>query len=312
VLVLSGGEPLLRPDIFDVARRARALGFYVALSSNGTLIDDTHIAAIAACEFDYVGISLDGLPATHDLFRQREGAFAAALRGLRLCRAHGLKTGMRTTLTRQNAPELPALLALAEREGIERFYLSHLNYAGRGDKNKRDDAQHRMTRQAMEQLFETALAAHRQGQERDFTTGNNDADGVYFLHWTRRRFPDAAPHIEAKLRQWGGNASGLNVANIDNLGNVHPDTMWRQHTFGNVRERSFGDLWRDLSDPLLVKLKQHPRAVQGRCGTCHYLDVCNGNTRIRALQSSGELWAEDPGCYLTDEEISPPEFVRDE
>ena len=302
-LILSGGEPLLRPDIFDIARRARAMDFHVSLSSNGVLIDESNIETIADCDFDYVGISLDGLPETHDRFRQREGAFAASLNGLRLCQAHGLKTGVRTTLTRQNAHELPALLELAEREGIGRFYLSHLNYAGRGDKNRRDDAHHRMTREAMELLFETALEIRRRGLDKDFTTGNNDADGVYFLHWTRRRFPEAAAHIEAKLRQWGGNATGINVANIDNLGNVHPDTMWWSHTLGNVRDRPFSDIWRDTSDPLMAGLKRRPREVGGRCGRCRHFDICNGNTRIRALQLFNDAWAEDPGCYLTDEEI---------
>ena len=303
-IILSGGEPLLRADIFDIGWRARNLGFHVALSTNGTLVDERNIAAIAACGFDYVGISLDGLNATHDRFRQREGAFAVSLYGLRLCRAHNLKTGLRYTLTAQNAHDLPALLELAERENIARFYLSHLNYAGRGGKNRLEDAHVQRTREAMDLLYETALKARQQGRAWECTTGNNDADGVYFLHWTRRRFPEAADHIEAKLRQWGGNASGVNVANIDNLGNVHPDTMWWSHTLGNVRQRPFSNIWQDISDPLLAGLKRHPRAVGGRCGACPYLDICNGNTRTRALQQFNDAWAEDPGCYLTDEEIS--------
>jgi heme d1 biosynthesis radical SAM protein NirJ len=302
-LILSGGEPLLHPDIFTLARRARALGFYVALSSNGTLIDATNIDAIAACGFDYVGISLDGIAATHDRFRRQAGAFTASLKGLRLCRERALKVGVRYTMTQDNAHDLPALLDLVDREGIDRFYFSHLNYAGRGNKNRKDDAHQQLTRRAMELLFETCLDHFRRGAQKDFTTGNNDADGVYFLHWVRRRFPAAARHIEAGLHQWGGNASGVNVANIDNLGEVHPDTMWWSHKLGNVRDRSFTAIWNNLSDPLLAGLKQHPRAVGGRCGTCRYLGICNGNTRIRAQQLSGDVWAEDPGCYLTDEEI---------
>lgn len=303
VLILSGGEPLLRPEIFEIAQRAKKMGFYVGLSSNGTLIDTRNIDAIAACDFNYVGISLDGIEATHDRFRRSQGAFAAALNGMRLCRDRGLKVGARFTMTQDNAHDLPALLRLIEEEGIARFYFSHLNYAGRGNKNRRDDAHYRMTREAMDLLFETCLAARQKGQPREFTTGNNDADGVYFLHWVRRRFPGSAAHIEAKLRQWGGNASGLNVANIDNLGNVHPDTMWWHYTIGNVRERPFSELWSDLSDPLLAELRQRPRPVKGRCGQCAWKEICNGNTRVRAQQLTGDLWAEDPGCYLDDEEI---------
>ncbi|RIX44730.1 MAG: heme d1 biosynthesis radical SAM protein NirJ [Rhodocyclales bacterium GT-UBC] len=304
VLILSGGEPLLRPDIYSIANRARRQGFYVGLSSNGTLINADNIEHIAACDFNYVGVSLDGIGATHDRFRRLDGAFEASLRGIRLCRDLGVKIGVRYTMTQDNAADLPALLKLVEDEGIDRFYFSHLNYAGRGNKNRKDDAQHQLTRQAMDLLFDTCWDYRQRGLVKEFTTGNNDADGVYFLHWVRRRFPDKAAHVEAKLRQWGGNSSGVNVANIDNLGNVHPDTMWWHHTLGNVKERPFSQIWPDTSDALMAGLKQHPRAVQGRCGSCNYLPVCNGNTRVRALQLTGDPWAEDPGCYLSDEEIA--------
>lgn len=304
VLILSGGEPLLRPDIYDIAKRAKAKGFYVGLSSNGTLIDENNIAKIAECDFNYVGVSLDGIRETHDKFRRLDGAFEASLKGIRLCRDLGLKIGVRFTMTQDNAHDLPALLKLVEDEGIDRFYFSHLNYAGRGNKNRKDDAQHQLTRWAMDLLFDTCWDYQQRGLEKEFTTGNNDADGVYFLHWVRRRFPDRAAHVEAKLRQWGGNSSGVNVANIDNLGNVHPDTMWWHHTLGNVKDRPFSQIWPDTSDALMAGLKRHPRAVEGRCATCAYLEVCNGNTRVRAQQLTGNPWAEDPGCYLSDEEIA--------
>ncbi len=303
-LILSGGEPLLRPDFFDIARRSKDLGFYTALSSNGTLIDERMMEKIIPIDFGYVGISLDGLGKTHDKFRRMDGAFDLSLKALRLCREAGLKVGVRFTLTQDNFADLPGLLQLVEDEGIDRFYFSHLNYAGRGNKNRKDDAHHRMTREAMDLLFDTCWGHQERGVQKEFTTGNNDADGVYLLHWVRRRFPGQAGHIEAKLRQWGGNASGVNVANIDNLGNVHPDTMWWHHTLGNVRERPFSAIWPDTSDPLMAGLKQHPRPVKGRCAGCAHLGICNGNTRVRAQQLTGDPWAEDPGCYLTDEEIS--------
>ena len=303
VLILSGGEPLLHPDIYAIAKRAKAMGFYVGLSSNGTLITRENIARIAECDFNYVGVSLDGIRETHDNFRQQAGAFEKSLHGIRLCRDLGLKIGVRFTMTQDNAHDLPALLRLVEDEGIDRFYFSHLNYAGRGNKNRKDDARHQLTRWAMDLLFETCLQYRQRGLDKEFTTGNNDADGVYFLHWVRRRFPAQASHIEAKLRQWGGNSSGVNVANIDNLGNVHPDTMWWHHTLGNVKTRPFSQIWSDTSDALMAGLKQYPRPVQGRCGSCASLPICNGNTRVRAQQLTGDAWAEDPGCYLSDEEI---------
>jgi len=303
VLILSGGEPLLRADLFEIAARARALGFYTGLSSNGTLIDDAMAGRIAAVGFDYVGISLDGIAATHDRFRRLAGAFDRSLRAVRLCRDLGIKVGVRYTMTEDNAADLPALLRLLDDEQIDKFYFSHLNYAGRGNKNRVDDAHHRTTRWAMDLLFEAAWDHARRGIGKEFVTGNNDADGVYLLLWVRERFPALAAHIEALLVAWGGNASGVNVANIDNEGNVHPDTMWWHHGLGNVRQRPFSVIWQDLSDPLMAGLKQNPRPVTGRCGTCRHLAICNGNTRVRAQQLTGDAWAEDPGCYLSDEEI---------
>ncbi len=303
-LILSGGEPLMRPDLFDITARAKALGFYVALSSNGTLIDEATADRIAEAGYDYVGVSLDGIGATHDRFRRREGAFGEALGGLRLCRDRGVKVGLRLTLTRDNAPELPAVLRLMGDEGIDRFYLSHLNYAGRGNRNRGEDALHALTRAAMDLLFETALEDAQQGRAREYVSGNNDADGVYLLLWAHRQFPDRVDALRKQLVAWGGNASGMNVANIDNRGHVHPDTMWWHHDLGSVRERPFSAIWNDTTDPLMAGLKRRPRPVTGRCADCAHLDICNGNTRVRAFQLGGDWWAEDPGCYLTDNEIA--------
>ncbi len=303
VLILSGGEPLLRPDIFDISRRAKEMGFYVALSSNGTLISEDNIEAIAAIGYDYVGISLDGIRETHDRFRRLDGAFERSMKGVRLCQSLGIKVGIRYTMTEDNAHDLPALLSLMAAERLDKFYFSHLNYAGRGNKNRADDALHLTTRRAMELIFEQAWLDAVKGGNREFVTGNNDADGVFLLHWVRRRLPHLEAHIRARLLQWGGNASGENVANIDNLGNVHPDTMWWHVNLGNVKERPFSAIWSDLSHPLMAGLKARPRQVGGRCGQCRHFAICNGNTRVRAHQLTGDAWAEDPGCYLIDEEI---------
>ncbi|AEG02356.1 heme d1 biosynthesis radical SAM protein NirJ [Methylomonas methanica] len=303
VLILSGGEPLLHPDIFVISQRARDMGFYVALSSNGTLINENNIEHIAAIDYQYIGVSLDGMREAHDKFRQKQGSFDASLAGIRLCREHGIKAGVRFTLTQDNAHDFDTLLQLMDDEDIDKFYLSHLNYGGRGNKNRKDDAAFQLTRQVMDKLFEKSLQWERQGLHREVVTGNNDADAVYFLHWVTRRFPEQAEHMQAKLQQWGGNASGVNVANIDNLGNVHPDTFWWHYGLGNVRQRPFSEIWRDVSDPLMAGLKASPRPLKGRCGSCGYQAICNGNTRVRAHQISGDFWAEDPGCYLADEEI---------
>ena len=304
VLILSGGEPLLHPNIFDISRRAKDMGFYVALSTNGTKISEANIDEIADINYQYIGVSLDGIKDTHDRFRRVQGSFDQALHGIRLCLEKDIKVGLRFTLTQDNAQDFPALLQLMDDHNIDKFYLSHLNYGGRGNKNRKDDAHFAMTRTAMDVLFETSYDWLKAGKDREFVTGNNDADAVYFLHWVARHFPDKTEHIKAKLEQWGGNASGVNVANIDNLGNVHPDTFWWHYELGNVKERPFSEIWLDTGDPLMAGLKQHPRPLEGRCARCRYQEICNGNTRVRAAQTTGNFWAEDPGCYLSDAEIA--------
>ena len=303
-LILSGGEPLLRPDIFEIAALAKGFGFYAGLSSNGTLIDKPMAKKIADSGFDYVGVSLDGIGPVHDAFRRKEGAFDASLAGVRFLAEMGVKAGLRFTMTEANADQLPAMLELVRREGASKFYFSHLNYAGRGNTNRAGDAVMQTTRRAMDLLFDEALADAQAGNDRDWVTGNNDADGAYFLLWAKQRFPDRAEALQKKLEAWGGNASGQNVANIDNLGEVHPDTMWWHYNLGNVRKRPFSQIWADVSYPLMAGLKQHPRPVTGRCADCRFLSICNGNTRTRAHRVTGDFWAEDPGCYLTDEEIA--------
>lgn len=302
-LILSGGEPLSRFDFFQLAERARALDFrHLSLSTNGTRVAE-HIDRIAGLEFDYVGISLDGIGAMNDWFRGQDGAFAAALAGVRACKARGVKVGLRFTITEDNATMLPDMLDLCDSEGVDKFYLSHLVYAGRGDKHRGEDTEHRRTRHALDLLIDRAWVAVAEDQPLEIVTGNNDADAVYFLNWVSRNFDaEKAAHVADHLRAWGGNSSGLGVANIDPLGRVHPDTYWSDYTVGSVKDTPFSALWTG-ADPMLATLRQRPRPLKGRCGACAFKDICGGNTRIRALQVSGDPWAEDPACYLDAAEI---------
>jgi heme d1 biosynthesis radical SAM protein NirJ len=303
VLILSGGEPLLRPDIFELSKRAKDKGFYVGLSTNGTLINEDNIADIAAMDYDYVGISIDGVRETHDKFRRKQGAFDASMHAIRLCREAGIKVGMRFTPTQDNARELPLLLDIMREEQVDKLYVSHLNYGGRGNRNRRSDVVHQTTRWVMDLLFERCWEDIRAGRQTEYVTGNNDADGVYLLHWVKRNRPEQYDYMVKRLTQWGGNSSGVNIANIDNLGNVHPDTFWWNYNLGNVRERPFSEIWQDRSDPLMDGLKRSPRPLKGRCRVCKYQAVCGGNTRVRAFQLTGDPWWEDPACYLDDEEL---------
>lgn len=303
-LILSGGEPLLRHDIFELAHEAKRRGMYLGLSTNGTLIDEHNIDKIAAVGFNYVGISIDGMREAHDIFRQKQGAFDASIKGVELCQQAGIKVGLRFTPTLDNKDDFYQLLDLMERYDIDKFYLSHLNYSGRGKRNRKRDAYHQHSRDIMNTVFERALAAIEQGEQREFVTGNNDADGVYLLQWAQGRFPaDRVKRLQQRLENWGGNSTGVNIANIDNLGNVHPDTFWWDYSIGNVKEQAFSEIWTHTQDPLMQGLRQSPRPLKGRCGRCDYKRICNGNTRVRAKAISDDYWAEDPGCYLTNEEL---------
>ncbi|WP_237885516.1 heme d1 biosynthesis radical SAM protein NirJ [Pseudomonas sp. PGPR40] len=308
VLILSGGEPLLRDDLFELSAYARTKGFFVALSTNGTLITEQNITHIRAANFDYVGISIDGLEATHDAFRQLKGSFASSMRAIRLCREQGIRVGLRTTLTQENHQQLPQLLALMREYDVQKFYLSHLNYSGRGKRSRQLDARQQMSREAMTLIFERAWEDIQHGRDSDFVSGNNDADAILLLQWVGLHLPEYYRRLEHMLRAWGGNASGSGIANIDNTGEVHPDTYWWQHSVGNVRHTPFRTLWLDRPDALLQQLRVHPRAVGGRCGQCRWLNICNGNTRTRAW-AEGDLWGQDPGCHLSDEEIGMPPLM---
>ncbi len=312
MLILSGGEPLLRPDIFEVSHYAKELGFMLSLSTNGTLIDTSNIDRIEAADYDYVGISLDGIGETHDRFRQKQGSFAASLRGIELCKQRGIKVGIRFTLTLDNYKDLPGLLEVMEKYDVDKFYLSHLNYSGRGLRHKKSDVYHALSREALEMLFERSRREVEAGIEREYVTGNNDADGVFLLQWARQHFPQQVDALNQRLQRWGGNSTGINVANIDNLGTVHPDTFWWDYPLGNVRERPFSEIWSQPNDDFMHGLRQQPRPLKGRCGECMQRAICGGNTRVRAYQMTGDFWAEDPACYLSDEEIGlPPQRMAD-
>lgn len=303
-LILSGGEPLSRPDTLDIAKRSKAHGLYTALSSNGTPIVGDMADKVANIGFDYVGISLDGIGRTNDWFRGKDGAFDAALAGVRACKERGIKVGLRFTLTSDNAGELPELLSLAESEGVEKFYLSHLVYAGRGNKHRGDDTDWSVTRAAVDMLIDHAWMAAKRGDPLEIVTGNNDADAVLLLRWASLvAAPERVAHVKEHLEAWGGNSSGLGVANIDSQGVVHPDTYWSDYAVDSVRNRSFSEIWSDESEPMLRALRTRPRPLKGRCGACADKAVCGGNTRIRALQLTGDPWAADPACYLSDVEI---------
>ena len=303
VILFSGGEPLLRKDLFELASFAREQGVRVVLSTNGTLITGKVAREISNIGFAEVGISLDGIGANNDRFRGKKGAFQAALKGIRNCVALGLRVSLRLTITRFNYQEIPAIFRLIEEEGIDRVCFYHLAYSGRGGSLQKEDISHSQTRSVVDVICEHTLDLHHRGLSKEVLTVGNHADAVYLYLKLREQDSQRANKVLELLRRNGGNNSGIKIGAIDDLGNVHPDQFWWHYSLGNVRQRKFGDIWTDMSEPLLQGLKNRKGLLKGRCAHCQYLDLCNGNLRVRAEAVYGDVWAEDPACYLSDEEI---------
>jgi radical SAM protein with 4Fe4S-binding SPASM domain len=302
VLLFSGGEPLLRKDLFELGKLAADLGLRPVLSTNGTLITESVAQKLVEAGFQYVGISIDGAPSTHDLFRVKEGAFEQALQGLRNATKAGLKTGVRFTVNRLNQADLNEVLDIIEREGIPRFCMYHLVYSGRGKELAQMDTSKEEKRQIMDQVVKRTLDMYNRGVEVEILTTDNHADGIHLYNYVLTHQPERSQEILELLKMHGGCSAGTKFANVDPQGNVHPCQFWQHYTLGNVKERKFSEIWKDKDEPLLVSLRNKTELVTGRCGECQYKTYCAG-CRIRAEAIHGDVWAEDPACYLTDEEI---------
>ena len=313
VLLLSGGEPLMRPDLFELIAHARSRGLRTTLSTNGTLITAEVAQRLRALEVSYVGISLDGIGRTNDMFRGHKGAFDKAMAGFRHCKAVDQRVGLRMTLTRRNCQDLDQLFDFIEAEEIDRACFYHLVYSGRG--SAADELTPEVARAAVDTILRRTRDFAERGLRKEIFTVDNHADGPYLYLKLLREDPARAAEV-LSLLQWNGgglHSSGVGLADIDFLGNVHPDQFWMEHTLGNVTDRPFSEIWQDLSDPLLAGLRDRAPLLKGRCGSCQWKDVCGGSFRVRALQVHGDPWAEDPGCYLTDEEcgLTPGSRLRE-
>lgn len=304
-VLFSGGEPLVRPDLFELAAYARSLGLHVVLSTNGTLIDREKAQKLKDLQFAYVGISLDSaIPAIHDEFRGVQGAFERTMKGFRHCVDVGQKVGLRLTLTRHTAQNLDKIFDLIEREGIDRACFYHLCPAGRGKDLGALSPEE--ARSAVDTIFTRTKDLNDRGKRVEILTVDNHTDGPYlYLRMLRENHPRAQQVLE--MLHWNGGgrySSGVGISNIDFYGNVHADQFSMYRSFGNIKQRKFSEIWQDVSNPIMAGLKDRLHLLQGRCATCRFKSVCGGSLRARAEISTGEPWAADPGCYLSDEEIA--------
>ncbi len=304
VLLFSGGEPLIRPDFFELAAYAAAAGVRPTLSTNGTLITREVARRIKDIGVGYVGISLDGLRDVNDTFRGVAGAYEKAMQGIENCVAVGQRVGLRFTINQHNARELDKIFDFIEEEGINRVCFYHLVYSGRGEAMVDQDVSPEDSRRAMDTIIRRTKDFEARGLEKEILTVDNHCDGIYmYLKALADGETETAAQIKKYLAMNGGNRSGIAFGEVDPQGYVHPDQFTQHHTFGNVRERAFGDIWQDTTNPIMAGLKDRKPLLTGRCAKCKWLSACNGNFRTRAEAVTGDFWASDPACYLTDEEI---------
>ena len=303
VILFSGGEPLMRHDLLDLARYATKSGIRAVISTNGTLISREVARDLKKVGLSYVGVSLDGLRLTNDKFRGVRGSFDKALSGIRNCQEEGIKVGLRFTMNKRNVGDIPEIFKLLEHENIPRVCFYHLVYAGRGSELIKEDLSHQMARDTVDEIINLTYDMHSRGYPREVLTVANHSDGIYlYLRMIREGHKRASDVLEL-LQMNQGNSSGNGIGCISWDGKVHADQFWRHYSFGNVRKRKFSKIWTDLSNPLMEKLKNKIPYLSGRCADCRWKYICGGNLRLRAEAVTGNLWAPDPACYLTNEEI---------
>ncbi|MEK7376058.1 MAG: SPASM domain-containing protein, partial [Candidatus Margulisiibacteriota bacterium] len=227
-------------------------------------------------------------------------AFKMAVAGFRNCVDAGVKVGLRLTLTKHNCENLPGIFDFIEAEKINRACFYHLVYSGRGGGMVKDDLTHDETRKAIDYIIE------RSGKLRnvDILTVDNHTDGVYIYKKLKEKDPARARKVLELLKINAGNSSGRGIACVDNLGNIYADQFWKQHTYGNVHKDKFSKLWQNATEPVLAALGDRKKLLKGKCAVCNYVDICNGNFRVRAEAVYNDPWQEDPSCYLTREEVT--------
>ncbi|MDQ1325591.1 MAG: heme d1 biosynthesis protein [Campylobacterota bacterium] len=301
-LIFSGGEPLTRKDLFDIASRCKELGIITYLSTNGLYVKQSNAEKILDA-FNYIGISIDGSPGVHDKFRGLKGSFVESMKAVDLLNSFGkTKVGIRFTITKDTYDDLAFIFDLAEQHNIPKVYISHLVYSGRGLENLEMDLSKEQRIAAVNYILDKAFEYHEANKDIEIVTGNMEMDAILFYDRFVEKYPQCADEMKRRLIEWGGNSAGRKLLNIDSEGFVKPDPFFPVK-IGNILHQDFSDIWTNHPVPLLQKLRVHPRELSGRCGSCRYLDICNGGSRSRAYAIYGDLWAEDPSCYLSEEKI---------
>jgi radical SAM protein with 4Fe4S-binding SPASM domain len=301
-VLISGGEPLARPDVFELLAHAQSIGLPTTLSTNGTLIDDNVADRLRDLGLRYVGISIDGKPEQHDKLRGWKGAFDGSLAAIDRCRDKGIKVGVRFTVHALNYADIDYIFEMCLKHHVQRLCVYHLAYAGRAGNMTKVDLSSQQTRQVVDKIFARTRQCHERNERLEVLTVDNHADAAYILLTLEKTDPALAAEAREKLAGTGGNRSGQNIACVDPTGNVHYDQFSWHYSCGNVRETPFSRIWSEATDPRLAMLRDRTPLLPERCRSCRFLSVCNGNLRTRAEVATGNWMGMDPSCYLTREE----------
>ncbi len=287
ILIMTGGEPLLRRDFFDLARYGKDAGLRAVLATNGVLITPEMAREIAKVGIPRVSISLDGpTPLDHDSFRKVEGAFHGSLRGIENLRSADVSVQINTTLTKRNRHQLTEIMKLAERVGAEAFHVFLLVPTGRA----KDMAGEEMGPQEYE---ESLLEFYRLSRASKLETKATCAPQYYRI----LRQQAKKEGIEVTEQSFGLNArtrgclGGLSFVFVSHRGELQPCGYFDVQA-GSIREQSFSELWENA--PLFKDLRTFSK-LEGKCGKCDYLRFCGG-CRARAYESTGSYMAEEPYC----------------
>ena len=305
-VLLSGGEPLVRPDFMRLLGHAKAIGMPISLSTNGLLLDDALADKLAKLRVCDIGISIDGTCATHDKLRGRPGAYAAAIAAIHRCHARGIQAGVRFTMHKLNYQDLPSVFDLCLREGINRLCIYHLPYAGRAGKMQDLSLTVEETRKAITYVFKRACMEHASESPLEIFTIGNRADAACLLQYLEKQDPDRGRTVRARLEKTVGHTDGSNLATIDAAGNVHYEQFSWHYSCGNVRETPFSRLWSDAADGRLSVFRHRDAHLPKRCHHCRFFDICNGNIPTRPDAATGDWLAFDSGCCLTEDETCMP------
>ncbi len=274
MLILTGGEPLLRKDVYDVARTASDRGLWVVMGTNGVLVDDRVARKMVECGVKGVAISIDSIePDKHNSFRGGPNAWEHSVKALDVCRANGLQTVVQTTVMEMNKDEIPRLLDFARDKGAWSFNLYFLVQTGRGQR------MNDLSADDTEELL-ADLARVQEGY-RPMLVRSKCAP-----QFKRIAYEQGLAGLES-----GGCMAGTQYCRITPDGDVTP-CPYMTVVAGNVREQTFSEIWR--GSPVLAALRD-PERLAGRCGACEYKELCGG-CRCRAYAGLGDYLAEDPAC----------------